>query len=236
MSEVIIPGVYGAISRVMKGLSETGVGKDGTNTFHKFNYRSIDAVYAALSRELTKNNLMMLPRVISKDFKEGKDKNGNFVSRVSLSVEYDIIYAVDGSKHTICMAGEGNDASDKATTKALSAAFKYAALQSFCIPVDGAGDADGDSVEVGSFASNQPPPSRPRPTAKVNLAPYNVKLGDSELAREVVIMADFLDISAETRGKWLNKANVDAIDRLDRGTLLKLHEHLSNKKGQIHGA
>ena len=43
--------------------------------------------------------------------------------------------------------GEAMDSGDKATNKALSAAYKYAALQVFCVPVD-ADDADHSSHEV----------------------------------------------------------------------------------------
>jgi hypothetical protein len=34
------------------------------------------------------------------------------------------------------------DSGDKATNKAMSAAYKYAALQTFCIPTEGDNDAD----------------------------------------------------------------------------------------------
>ena len=40
------------------------------------------------------------------------------------------------------------DSSDKATNKAMSAAYKYACIQTFSIPVNGEPDADAESPEV----------------------------------------------------------------------------------------
>ena len=40
------------------------------------------------------------------------------------------------------------DRSDKATNKAMSAAYKYAALQAFAIPTEGDNDADASTPEV----------------------------------------------------------------------------------------
>ena len=40
------------------------------------------------------------------------------------------------------------DSGDKATNKAMSAAYKYAALQTFCIPTEGDNDADATTHEV----------------------------------------------------------------------------------------
>lgn len=40
------------------------------------------------------------------------------------------------------MYGEAMDSADKATNKALSAAYKYACIEAFCIPTEGEQDAD----------------------------------------------------------------------------------------------
>jgi hypothetical protein len=62
--------------------------------------------------------------------------------------EFDFVSTVDGSKHTAATFGEAMDSSDKATNKAMSAAFKYAAFMTFCIPTEGDNDADATSHEV----------------------------------------------------------------------------------------
>jgi hypothetical protein len=40
------------------------------------------------------------------------------------------------------------DSADKATNKAMSAAYKYACLQTFCIPTEGDNDADATTHQV----------------------------------------------------------------------------------------
>lgn len=67
---------------------------------------------------------------------------------VALQVEFDFVSAVDGSKHTACTFGEAMDSSDKATNKAMSAAYKYAAFMTFAIPTEGDNDADATVHEV----------------------------------------------------------------------------------------
>src|SRR5690606_19364534 len=48
--------------------------------------------------------------------------------------------------------GEAMDSADKATNKAMSAAYKYAAFQTFCIPTEGDNDADATTHEVAPLA------------------------------------------------------------------------------------
>ena len=54
----------------------------------------------------------------------------------------------DGSVHTVAVYGEALDPSDKATAKAMSAAYKSAMVQTFCIPVASSEDPDGSSPRV----------------------------------------------------------------------------------------
>jgi hypothetical protein len=51
---------------------------------------------------------------------------------------------------TAVAQGEAFTNDDKAANQAMSAAFKYAMLQSFCIPTEDMGDADRTSPNVGS--------------------------------------------------------------------------------------
>jgi hypothetical protein len=44
--------------------------------------------------------------------------------------------------HTARTFGEAMDSGDKATNKAMSAAYKYVTFQTFCIPTEGDNDAD----------------------------------------------------------------------------------------------
>jgi len=138
--------VYAAIAAVQAELSKGGIGKNKRNEQQGFMFRGIDDVHNALAPVFAKHGLLMLPRVISREYCErGTTSKGTPIRGVTLEVEYDLICAEDGSCHVVRLVGEGMDMADKATNKALSIAYKYAAIQSFCIPVIGLEDPDADS-------------------------------------------------------------------------------------------
>jgi hypothetical protein len=56
----------------------------------------------------------------------------------------------DGTSHVVESYGEALDGGDKATAKAMSAAYKAAMVQTFCIPVAAAEDADRSSHRLSS--------------------------------------------------------------------------------------
>ena len=57
-------------------------------------------------------------------------------------------YADDGSSVDTVVIGEGMDESDKSMNKAMSAAYKYACFQTFCIPTDEMIDSETDSPKA----------------------------------------------------------------------------------------
>ncbi|KVT92671.1 hypothetical protein WK60_13860 [Burkholderia ubonensis] len=144
------PKVYGAIAAVMLEMSQVGISKDRRNQQQGYNFRGIDDAYAALSPVLAKNRLLMLPRVTKREQVERVSSKGGAIFYTTVTVEFDLVSAEDGSKHTIVTVGEAMDSADKSSNKAMSAAYKYAAFQAFCIPTEGDNDADGSSHDVAS--------------------------------------------------------------------------------------
>jgi hypothetical protein len=140
--------VYKAINAVQADLAKAGIGKDSENTFDRYKFRGIDAVYNALSPLLAKHGLCILPRVLSRSVVEHTSQKGGVLFYVTVEVEFDFVCAEDGTKHTVKTFGEAMDRGDKATNKAMSAAYKYAAFQSFAIPTEGDNDADASTHEV----------------------------------------------------------------------------------------
>lgn len=135
--------VYKAISAVAGDLASIGIAKDRRNTQGAgYNFRSIDDVLNALASILVKNGLVILPRMVGRESIERQAKSGGALYYVCVEAEFDLVAVEDGSKHTIRTFGEAMDSSDKATNKAMSAAYKYAAIQAFCIPTEGDNDAD----------------------------------------------------------------------------------------------
>ena len=152
------PRVYKAIHAVMAALTQCGIAKNHTNAQAGYQYRSIDDVLNRLAPLLTKHRLCVLPRVLER---AAVDRNGvrdELLVGVTLKVAFDLVSAVDESRHTVEAYGEAVDSGDKATAKAMSAAFKTAMLQTFCVPVLGSDDADADTYKLRkSFHEPAPP-------------------------------------------------------------------------------
>ena len=137
--------VYKAINEVQKELL-SGIGKHSKNQSQGFNFRGIDDVYNALSPALAKHRLVVLPKVKTREVVERQTARGGALFYVTLKVDYEFISSEDGSKHVVTAFGEAMDSGDKATNKAMSAAYKYACFQAFCIPTENV-DADHETHE-----------------------------------------------------------------------------------------
>ena len=136
--------VYQAIRNVSKAMSVNGIEKFRKNTQQGYNFRGIDDVMNALSFALVDAGLLILPRVTSREVVERQTAKGGVLFYVTVCVDFDLVSADDGSKHTITTYGEAMDSADKATNKAMSAAYKYLALLTFCIPTEASQDTDAD--------------------------------------------------------------------------------------------
>jgi hypothetical protein len=140
--------VYKAINAVSFDIAQHGISKDKYNDGQKYKFRGVDDVLNTISPLLAKHKLIIIPRVLSRECVERASKSGGAMFYVNVDVEFDFISAIDGSKHTARMSGEAMDSADKATNKAMSAAYKYLAFLAFCIPLEGADDADLYTPEV----------------------------------------------------------------------------------------
>lgn len=140
--------VYKAITSIQAELAKAGVSKEQTNTFDNYKFRGIDDVYNAMAPLLAKHGLCILPRMLSRSCEERQSQKGGALFSVTVDAEFDFVSSADGSKHIVKMFGEAMDRGDKATNKAMSAAYKYACFQAFCIPTEGDNDADATTHEV----------------------------------------------------------------------------------------
>lgn len=144
--------IYKKMSEVMKDIG--AVTKDQKNMAQGFKFRGIDQFVNALYPALTRHGVFMAPRAtqFAQELKEVTRSNGKagVDKHVSILMEYDF-YAEDGSRVTVGpIPAEGLDSGDKATNKALSAALKYALIQTFSVPTEDMAEADLDSPEIGT--------------------------------------------------------------------------------------
>ena len=142
---VTAPHVYRAINSITAAMAAEGIPKAHMNLQDQYQYRSIDDVLGRLGPLLAKHGLCVLPRILKRHGAERLGDNQSILSSVHVLIAYDLVSSRDGSLHTIKSSGEALDSSDKATAKAMSAAYKSAMLQTFCVPVTGGDDADAKS-------------------------------------------------------------------------------------------
>jgi len=167
--------VYKAINNVQADLSVLGITKDRRNMQGSgYNFRGIDDVYNTIAPLLAKHGLCILPRVLSRECVERVSQKGGALFYVTVDAEFDFVSAEDGTKHTVKTFGEAMDSGDKATNKAMSAAYKYACFQAFSIPTESDNDADAHThtpaPKVSATKTDLVPPSRMAVVADVAAA------------------------------------------------------------------
>lgn len=192
--------VYKSINAIQAALSKDGISKSHRNSQGAgYNFRGIDDVYNALSPLLATHGLCILPRMLSRECVERSSKSGGALFYVTVEAEFDFVCAEDGSKHTVKTFGEAMDSGDKATNKAMSAAYKYAAFQAFAIPTEGDNDADAHTHEIAM---------RTDPRREQFLADTYAAIQGAANAGELK------KIVAETTAKAAGLGDTDAVQRI----------------------
>ena len=130
------PTIYQLMALVMRDVRN--VGKDGFNDHQKYSFRGVDDFIGALAQPLRDHGVFMLTEIL--DFQTSvRGKMNATHMRVAFH-----FYGPAGDKVTATTLGEASDTADKASNKAMSAALKYALMQTFMIPVDAGSLDDGD--------------------------------------------------------------------------------------------
>jgi hypothetical protein len=206
------PSVYAAINAVSAELAKAGIAKSHVNQADDYKYRSIDDLLDRLAPLLANHKLCVLPRVIERELVERRDEGMRLLFHVALKVAFTLTSVEDGSSHLIEAYGEALDPSDKATAKAMSAAYKSAMIQAFCIPLAGSEDPDRAS---------------PRASARTHIA--EPVQGWEQWAREI----------EDIIGVCESEAAIDLVQERNREPLLALsceRQELYRELGESFGA
>ncbi|MFI6653268.1 ERF family protein [Streptomyces sp. NPDC050529] len=130
------PSIHQLMALVMRDVRD--VGKNGFNDHQKYKFRGVDDFIGALAQPLRDHGVFMMTEIL--DFQTSVRGKMN---AVHLRVAFHF-YGPAGDKVTATTLGEASDTADKASNKAMSAALKYALMQTFMIPVDAGSLDDGD--------------------------------------------------------------------------------------------
>lgn len=138
--------VYVAIDKIAEALGKVGIEKShrAPDVIGKFMFRGIDDVLNALSPLLVTHGV----RILAKDMERTTVQAGKgYVATVK--VLYEITALRDGSSTTVVAIGDGYDTSDKATSKAISSAYKSMVFQTFVVPTEASIDSEASGDEPG---------------------------------------------------------------------------------------
>lgn len=136
--------IYGKMLAIKNEIGS--IGKDQKNTFQGFKFRGIDQFINAVHPLLNKHGVGVSTKVLQYSDESKTNDKGKTSKNVRMIMEY-TFYAEDGSNISTSMPAEGIDTSDKATNKALSAALKYALIQTLFVPTVDMEIPDSESVQ-----------------------------------------------------------------------------------------
>lgn len=120
------------------------LGKTKKNQQQGYAFRGVDDLMNALHPLFAKYGVIVVPEVLESTREERVTAKGSALLSAILKVRYHFT-AIDGSEVCATVIGEGMDAGDKASNKALAVAYKYACFQVFCIPTEEIKAADPDN-------------------------------------------------------------------------------------------
>jgi hypothetical protein len=111
------------------------IGKDRENRQQGFKFRGVDDVLNALHGPLVEHGVFVLPEVLDRATETRATAKGGAMNVTRLRMRF-TFYGPASDSVAAVTEGEAQDAADKSTNKAMSAAFKYAMFLAFAIPTE----------------------------------------------------------------------------------------------------
>lgn len=120
-----------------------------------YSYRKIDDVMAAVNPVMAAQKVSCFPVVIDSKHEIVQNRHHSI-----LTVRHKFT-AEDGSCEYTTTVGEGLDGGDKASNKAMAAAYKYALTLTFCTPTAESVDSEATAPEAGEQSVDGQKPTEP---------------------------------------------------------------------------
>lgn len=199
-----IAAIYRETGYVQKG----GKMKVGNESY---TYAGEADLIAAVRPSMVDHEVYMhVAQVLNREHDTFTNKYGTLMHHVRLDVMVRFAHGPSGTFVDCMAAGEGIDAGDKATPKALTGAYKYAIRQTFCIETgddpDGTPSSDFErhTTTNGHREPQSPPSAKTKPTWQAELLgelnEHGMKMADlSDALGEAVTPANYADLI----NRWL---------------------------------
>lgn len=206
--------IYERIPKLMDAIG--AISKSRKNQGQGYKFRGVDDALNAMHAPMIDLGLCCSVKCHSvhneANIEKGKEKD-RYIYHTTLLMDVSFI-AADGSCITHTGAGEGIDiASDKATNKAMAAAFKYAVFLGLCIPVEDDTLADSDAASPKPDKSDAAPvaptiPALPSLPAITGPAPDAGPKVCETVQKQIVELVQRLDIPPEVISQMWAKYGV----------------------------
>lgn len=128
------------------------VAKRERNQQQGFSFRGVDATVNAVAPALIDHGVLTIPRLVSERVEAFKTAKGSEMFRSVVTVSY-LFLGPAGDSIEAVVPGEASDSLDKATSKAMSVAYRTALLQTLSLPTD---TPDPDSFNPPAAAASEP--------------------------------------------------------------------------------
>lgn len=211
---VRVPHIYQAVVEVMEKIGAIGKNKTANmGSRGSYNFRGIDDIYNALQRPMIEAKIFVKPSQVMDLRREDKVTDKGVTKYTVMTCRYTFCSAVDGSEISVETIGEAMDTGDKSCNKAMSAAFKYACFQLFCIPTEEMLDSEQDTYVM------QQPKRQPQPDSVVITAYDYVPFADGDPAVAGKSLKDLYKTNTDlieqlrSAGDQTTKAYIGAIDK-----------------------
>lgn len=163
------------LAEVMKRVKY--IRKAGFNDFHRYTYATEADVNEHVREVLAELNVVMIPNVKSHSVREHVNAKGKTEYIVTVGVEFTFYDGDSGETITFMTYGEGQDAGDKGTYKAITGAQKYALMKAFMIPTGDDPESDSGVDRRNAQHEDYEEPSEPPASLK---AKYEAGKGSME--------------------------------------------------------
>jgi hypothetical protein len=159
--------IFKLIPQIMQRVGAIGKDRKALNASGKpmYAFRGIDDIYNACQPVMAELGVFIVPEVIEKEYSERESRGGGTLFYTRLHVKH-TFYAADGSNVVAVTIGEAMDSGDKSANKAMSAAMKYAMIETFSIPTEEFNDTENETHQPLPQRQQQAPPPRQAPPAR----------------------------------------------------------------------
>ena len=172
------PTIQQALTAVMQDVGAVGKGRRIEQGPAKYAYRGIEDMLSKIQPAFVAHGIVCYPQVLSAEYRDGTTKNGGSTREATMHVRF-VFLGPAGDSIEVETIGEATDTSDKASNKAMTAAYKYALLLTLAIPTQ-LDDQDAERIERGHHVD---PATSARVAAQAQL--LEACKGDKALARKL---------------------------------------------------